>query len=121
MGLISRVSSRTYREPKMAAGMDQRTMQLLQQIQQDPAPAQQLQAEMQKMQVQAALKAQVSAIHKKCFPKCFTAEVTIDRASSGQEKCLANCGKELIQVSMLVKKEIEDMVQRSSQSRSSYY
>ena len=102
-------------------GMDQRTMQLLQMVQQDPAAAQQVQAEMQKLAMQAGLKAQVSAIHKKCFPKCFTSEVTIDRASSGQEKCLATCGKEMIQTSMLVKKEIEDMLQRNSQSRSSYY
>merc|ERR1711990_618025 len=109
MGLISRVSSRTYRRyqklqiltQKMA---DQQAMMAgLQQLAQDPAALQQLQAEMGK--------AQVSVIHSKCFPQCVTGEVTVDRASAAQERCLIQCGTQMIQVSQMVKSEIDSMVQ----------
>ena len=100
--------------------MDPQMAQVLETIQRDPAAAQQMQAEIAKMQVQQALKAQVSAVHKKCFPKCFT-EVTVDRASSSQEKCLITCGKDMVKVSQLVKTEIDEMIQRNNANRMSHY
>ena len=45
---------------------------VLQQLQSDPAAAQQLQVEMQKIQVDGLIKAQVSEIQKLCFKGCFT-------------------------------------------------
>lgn len=102
--------------------MDQQQMALAaQQLAADPAAVQQLQAEIGKIQVQSALKAQVTQIHAKCFPQCITDEVTIDRASAAQERCLIKCGTQLIQVSMMVKNEVDSMVQRANEHRSNYY
>lgn len=102
--------------------MDQQAMlQAAQQIQSDPAAVQQLQVEIQKLQMHSALKQQINAIHRKCFPKCFEAEVTIDRASPAQERCLVKCGKELLQVNQLVKAEMDAMVQKQQERRYSHY
>merc|ERR1712071_81891 len=87
---------------------------VLQQLQSDPAAAQQLQVEMQKIQVDGLIKAQVSEIQKSCFKRCIETTAS-NRLTHGEEQCMLQCAMNQFSVADKVKRTVQEMLQQQQQ------
>lgn len=88
-------------------------------LQNDPAAVQQFQAELQKIQVETVLKTAVSQFQKICFQRCVE-QISSNRLSGGEEKCMYQCAKNRLQVGHKVTEVVQGMISQSKQNEGFY-
>ena len=99
--------------------MDPQTAAAVQQLSQDPAAVQQLQAELGKLQAEGMMKQVVSEIQKQCFKRCVDT-VPSQQLTRSEEQCMLQCANNRFKIAEKVGEVIQGMMQQQEQSQGFY-